>query len=71
MTLKGSAVSFAHNLDHLLHHSRMQNVELAEILGVRPEYVSRMRHQPMTYLSFEHLDRLLEHFHIDANTLLS
>lgn len=65
-----SAAAFASNLDRLMYHSRTGNPELAELLGVTPVYVSRLRHRPSAFLSFQHLDRLMAHFQVDANTLL-
>lgn len=54
-----------------MHHSRVTNVELAQVLGISPEYVSRLRHQPISRIGFEHLDRLMTYFNVDPNTLLT
>lgn len=66
-----TALRFSKNLDHLMHHSRVTNVELAQVLGISPEYVSRLRHQPISRIGFEHLDRLMTYFNVDPNTLLT
>lgn len=66
-----SSLAFHYNLDSLMHHSRIRNRDLAEVLGVCPEYVSRLRHKPVQRLNLEHVDKLLQHFNIDHNTLFT
>lgn len=66
-----TSAAFARNLNNLMHHARMTNKEMAQLLGVTPQYVSCLRHIPHSRIAFSHIDRICACFQIDPNTLLT